>query len=48
MENAHFYVKLEDLPGCAVLREAWEVISNAKVILLFDFAMDVAKIFSTL
>lgn len=25
------HIKLEDLPGCAVLREAWEVISAAKL-----------------
>ncbi len=38
-----YYIKLEDLPGCAVLREAWEVISNTKVIRLFDSAMNVPR-----
>ena len=36
--------KLEDLPGCAVLMEAWEVLSGAKLVLFFHYANVLCRI----
>ena len=40
--------KLEDLPGCAVLWEAWEVILSANIILFIINKKLKVKIYTTL